>query len=158
MVHKTKSKNSDKLVIGKVYANWCGHCQHLAPRWEIMKKTITQKCDEKGCEKPVIKEFEESNLDELEKFNEDNKEKWNGEKIEASGYPTIFKIENGKIQYYGGNREPEPLEAFMMNNYYKENDIKEVHTTGGKKRKGTNKKSKRVRKTRKSNKYFFGLF
>ena len=28
-----------------------------------------------------------------------------GEKIDASGYPTIVKLAGGRIDYYGGNRE-----------------------------------------------------
>jgi len=30
--------------------------------------------------------------------------KLNGEKIEVNGYPTMFKIQNGRPEYYGGNR------------------------------------------------------
>ena len=36
-----------KILIGKVYANWCGHCQHLKPEWLKMKKELKSKMGKK---------------------------------------------------------------------------------------------------------------
>ena len=40
---QTRSKNKPskkKIIIGKIYADWCGHCNMLKPEWEKMKNMI----------------------------------------------------------------------------------------------------------------------
>jgi thiol-disulfide isomerase/thioredoxin len=84
-----------KTIIGKVYANWCGHCQQLKPEWDTMKSLIKNK-ENKDIE---IVEFEENEKEKLDEF----KKKYSSLKI--NGYPTIFKIlPNKQIEYYTGNR------------------------------------------------------
>ena len=34
------SIKSKKRVIGKIYAEWCGHCVALKPEWEAMKQEL----------------------------------------------------------------------------------------------------------------------
>jgi thiol-disulfide isomerase/thioredoxin len=82
-----------KIIIGKVYANWCGHCQTLKPEWNKMKQMF------KKNRNIQFIEFEEAQQDKLNKF----KKKF--PQLEINGYPTIFKINNKKqIEYYTGNR------------------------------------------------------
>jgi len=83
-----------KIIIGKIYANWCGHCQSLKPEWNSMKKILQYK--NKHIQ---FVEIEESQQKKLNKF----KNKF--PKLEINGYPTIFKINaNKSIEYYTGNR------------------------------------------------------
>jgi thiol-disulfide isomerase/thioredoxin len=87
-----------KILIGKVYANWCGHCISLKPEWKRMKSHI--KKNYKNIE------FIEAEVSEINKI-ENLKRKHN---IVAKGYPTLFKIrESGEIEYYKGPRQTNDL-------------------------------------------------
>lgn len=82
-----------KIIIGKVYANWCGHCQSLNPEWDKMKLLLRKN--------PNI-QFVEIEEMQKQKFNNFKKK---FPQLEVNGYPTIFKINNKKnIEYYTGNR------------------------------------------------------
>jgi thiol-disulfide isomerase/thioredoxin len=96
--HSNKKQHKKKLVVvGKVYAEWCGHCQTLKPEWIKMKTHIHTKRGNKHISFAEIEEKEiETKLRKLEKDH--------GVKIEANGYPTLFRIENGHIKYYNGER------------------------------------------------------
>ena len=87
-----KQKSSKhKTVIGKLYATWCGHCVELEPVWKKMKKL-------RGVE---FVEIEYENIIQgLEKLNARFK---TNVKVN-DGYPTIFKIERGQVEYYNGKR------------------------------------------------------
>lgn len=78
------------LIIGKVFANWCGYCQQLKPEWNKLKK----------MSKAQIVEFEANQTQEKSDF-----ENMHGIQLEVAGYPTIFKITpDKKVHYYGGPR------------------------------------------------------
>jgi thiol-disulfide isomerase/thioredoxin len=90
------------IIIGKVYANWCGHCQQLKPKWDQLKRMLP-----KGRVQTV--EIEEAETHKRAQF-----EKKHGKTIDVSGYPTIFKIINNKIEYYSGAREPEDMKRWVL--------------------------------------------
>ena len=90
------------IIVGKVYADWCGHCQALKPKWEQLKQILP-----KGRVQTV--EIEESETDKLSQFEKDHKKT-----ISVNGYPTIFKIVNNKIEYYSGPREPEDMKRWVL--------------------------------------------
>ena len=119
------------IIIGKVYADWCGHCQALKPKWEQLKKILP-----KGRVQTV--EIEEAETDKRAQF-----EKTHKKTINVSGYPTIFKIVNGKIEYYSGPREPEDMKRWVLS------------TTPKKTFRQTRRKSRGKKRTRKS---FLNLF
>jgi thiol-disulfide isomerase/thioredoxin len=99
-------KKKNVIVVGKVYANWCGHCQALKPEWKKMKQHISKK---KGRNHFVFVEIEESEIhSKLDKLNKDH-----NVVVQASGFPTLFRIEGGKVEYYGGNRQ-----SNQMSNWY----------------------------------------
>ena len=78
------------LIIGKVYADWCGYCQQLKPEWKKLKK----------ISKAKFVEFEAEKTQEKSDF-----ENIHGIQLQVSGYPTIFKITpNKEVQYYNGPR------------------------------------------------------
>ena len=102
-----------KVVIGKIYADWCGHCKTLKPEWKQMKNMI--KTNMGRSLKNVEFEFSEMgdtednqkkniSLDQLvEEFNQ--KHFPNGDnRVSGDGFPTIFKICRKKIEYYSGPR------------------------------------------------------
>jgi len=83
-----------KTIIGKIYANWCGHCNSLKPEWYKMKKLLKYK--NKNIQ---FVEIEEGQQQKLNNF------KNRFPQLEINGYPTIFKITaNKQIEYYTGNR------------------------------------------------------
>ena len=90
------------IIIGKVYADWCGHCQALKPKWEKLKQILP-----KGRVQTV--EIEEAETEKRAQFEKKHKKT-----IDVSGYPTIFKIVNNKIEYYTGPREPEDMKRWVL--------------------------------------------
>ena len=119
------------IIIGKVYADWCGHCQALKPKWEQLKQILP-----KGRVQTV--EIEETETDKRAQFEKKHKKT-----INVSGYPTIFKIVNNKIEYYSGPREPEDMKRWVLS------------TPNKKTFRQTRRKSRGKKRTRKS---FLNLF
>lgn len=94
--------NADGLVAGLIFANWCGHCQALKPQWAEMKKSLAKNptFNKKGG---IVIEIEDSDPKKDSKIENINKTV-KGNKLQANGYPTIFKKRGGKIEYYQGER------------------------------------------------------
>ena len=117
-----------KIVLGKVYANWCGHCQVLKPEWKALKKLIP-----KGLFQFI--EIEESEIEKRSNF-----EKKMNVKLDVNGYPTIFKIHpNKQIEYYSGPRTANDMRKWVLSSPVKK----------------TMKRSRPQRNTRKLRSLFF---
>lgn len=161
----TEADNDNKpIIIGKIYADWCGHCQMLAPEWETMKKNIQNKLKTVNN---IKVEFEEINADknqdeDIKKINDKYLKGNANAKLSASGYPTIFKIKGGKIEYYEGEREASKMESWFLD---------ENEANGGMRRRKNYKKTqnrynkkqekkqdKKQNRTRKWKWNLFGLF
>jgi len=93
----TKDLSNEPIVVGLVYANWCPHCTHMKPEWNKMKKEL------QGDDQYNVVEIEADQPDKQKRLAE-LETGLNGKTIEAAGYPTIFKINNGEVEYYGGER------------------------------------------------------
>ena len=101
-------KKKNVIVVGKVYANWCGHCQALKPEWKKMKQHLSKK---KGKRHIVFVEIEESEIhSKLDKLNKDH-----NVNVQVGGYPTVFSIEGGKVKYYNGNRQSNQMSQWFLN-------------------------------------------
>lgn len=78
------AKKSSSTLIVDLYAPWCGHCQRFAPVFSSL-----------AAEKPEGLEFAKIDADA------------NGASVEAiksfSGFPTIWKVSNGKISEFEGD-------------------------------------------------------
>jgi thiol-disulfide isomerase/thioredoxin len=105
---RKKHKNPKKhIVVGNVYANWCGHCKTLKPEWNKMKRHINHK---KGNKNIVYVRIESNDVDtELKKIEEEHKVK-----IKVGGYPTLFRIKNGKVDYYSGVRQAKQMAEWYL--------------------------------------------
>ena len=68
----------------------------MKPEWNEMKNRL-------GANIETI-EIEDSDFDKDMKIRDIEDRKLNGEQLEIRGYPTMFKIHNGRADYYGGNR------------------------------------------------------
>ena len=115
------------IIVGKVYADWCGHCQELAPKWEALK-------DSMSSSQVTFVEYEEPETDENGFFTSDQ-----GYRIKSTGLPTIFKIHSSREpEYYTGSREPEHIKQWVLSS-----PKKSFRNTKKKIKKKKNKKNKR---------------
>ena len=109
------SMDSHKPVtIGLIHANWCGHCRNLMPIWDQMRSNIDRKPYRPPPQYMIV---EHSNLGELDRFNSENSAYLNGQRVQHDGFPTIFKIRDGKIDYYKDSRDPDSLEKWFMGDH-----------------------------------------
>lgn len=107
---ETLESSKNKLVFGKLYASWCGHCVRLAEIWpNIIDKINASR--ENLLELSIESENMES---EIEKINGTILKDSPNKLALQEGYPTIFKIENGKLSYYNGPREVDPMVAWCL--------------------------------------------
>jgi thiol-disulfide isomerase/thioredoxin len=113
--HNKTQKNKPKvLLIGKIYADWCGHCRMLKPEWNKLKYNIKHKNGSHGYQIHYIEieqQNEQSKVDKVNKIYLHNTDK----KLSLQGgYPTIFKIINGNIEYYSGDRKAEAMQKWFL--------------------------------------------
>jgi thiol-disulfide isomerase/thioredoxin len=114
-VSNHSSTNKPRLVLGEIYAEWCGHCKDLAPKWTVIEKELPKRFPSNT--KPLVYKVEETNMNDatlgLETMNPYLAS--SSEKIELQGgYPTIFKIVNGQVSYFDGPREIGPIITWAM--------------------------------------------
>jgi hypothetical protein len=96
------------LLIGKMYANWCGHCNTLKPEWAKMEGEIRQMPQMRHIAFIAI---EESEKNKLNKFKSNPKYA----SLTVSGYPTIFSHNGQGFNYYRGQRDANSLKQWVMN-------------------------------------------
>jgi thiol-disulfide isomerase/thioredoxin len=100
---KNQVQSSHPIVIGKIYANWCGHCMSLKPLWKEMKKKL-RNMEKSKKSKFVFIEIESSKEDQGKLYVNDHYLKNSPNKLDLQGgYPTLFKIIDGKLSYYESN-------------------------------------------------------
>jgi thiol-disulfide isomerase/thioredoxin len=120
------------MVVGRIHANWCGHCKDLIPEWAKMKKQL-------GPKKYKFVSIEQSNegphLERLNKYlgivEEEKKVKM------KEGYPTIFKALNGRVEYYEGPRMAEKLVEWVGKVVQGGTKKRRLRRTGSKSRRRT---------------------
>lgn len=122
-----------KILIGKVYANWCGHCQSLKPEWLKMKKDLKSKMRKMG----YLIEFVEIKEQEQDKLAEFKKRFPN---LSVNGYPTIFKSYGNGLEYYQGERTADEMSNWLIIQ-------KHTRTMGGNKSKRGRNKNRKNKKT-----------
>ena len=127
-----------QIIVGKVYANWCGHCQELIPKWAALKQNMAKSNIE-------FVEFEEAEVDKRNEFEAKHTP------LEVNGYPTIFKIHPGKpVEYYNGSRTTEDMKQWIL-----PSKKPFSHSIKKKSRKPKRKGGKKTRSQRKKSWIFF---
>ena len=95
--HKKGGKSTNTTrIYGRIHAKWCGHCLSMAEDWV---KIINDKLFLKDA---VLFDIEQS--EEKEKIPQVNEHINKGGELKVGGYPTIFKVVNGKVEYFNGTR------------------------------------------------------
>jgi thiol-disulfide isomerase/thioredoxin len=116
---------SKQIFVGRLHADWCIHCKSLKPEWAKMKK-ILSKIQGKYRFVSIEQSKEAQDLERLNKYlglveNE--------KKVQMKeGYPTIFKVVDGVVEYYNGPRMAQNLVNWVQG------------TTGGTRKRRTHKK------------------
>ena len=101
----TLKRGKPVITVGLIHASWCGHCQALKPEWKKMKKGMH------GANCNYL-EIEDSDPHKDRKIANVNG-RLKGEKLVANGYPTIFKIRGGKLEYYQGERNASAMQQWF---------------------------------------------
>jgi thiol-disulfide isomerase/thioredoxin len=102
----TEYISTEPMVVGLVYANWCPHCTQMKPEWNKMKNEL------QGDNHYNVIEIEADQPDKQERIAE-LEAKLNGKTIDAAGYPTIFKLNNGEVEYYDGDRNSNMMKSWV---------------------------------------------
>ena len=92
-----------KTVVGKLYMNGCIHCDNLVEPWNQMKKKV-------GGKITVADDIEAAQINELNKLNQ----KYKTNVAMQGGYPTIYKIVGGNVEYYNGERTENELVSWAL--------------------------------------------
>jgi hypothetical protein len=122
-----------KVVVGKMVMDGCPHCTNLQKPWTKLKTMLGGK----AVFEEEIKSDGQNKLDDLNKKH--------GTDIKmALGFPSIFKITGGKVEYYEGERTVKKMADWILAK-------KEGKRTGGKrsKRNSSKRNAKRNSKTKK---------
>ena len=104
MRRTSKRNKGNKIIVCKIYANWCGHCQSLKPVWAELKNIMS------ANKNVSMIEIEESEMkDKIGKLRNICKKD-----IDVNGFPTIVKI-CGKAnpEYYQGERSVDALREWI---------------------------------------------
>jgi thiol-disulfide isomerase/thioredoxin len=112
--NKTQKMGHKMLIIGKIYADWCGHCRILKPEWNKMKYNIK---NHKPHNMHQVRYIEIEQAQEQPKVDKVNKIYLSGSEKKLAlqgGYPTIFKITQGMLEYYNGPRNAEMMQKWAL--------------------------------------------
>jgi hypothetical protein len=110
-------KEPEGLVVGLIFANWCGHCQALKPTWDEMVTEIMKTPDFKK-QKGIVIEIEDADPEKDAKIAKINKN-IKGQQLAANGFPTIFKKKGGKVDYYTGGRTIPEMSSWFLGTAHK---------------------------------------
>ena len=131
-------KANHSTIVGKLYMKNCIYCVKMAKAWDQMKESVKNIVG-------GVKEFEVSEESKLAQFNAEH-----GTDIAPQeGFPTLYRLHDGKVTYYTGGRSKEELIQWALNG----SDAVNASIQGGKKGyRKTYKSKKGARRTRKTRK------
>ena len=158
--NNTRKIRPNVIIIGKIYANWCGACKMLKPEWNKMKSNIRNKLKALHNIQVRFLEIEQSveepKVDKVNRVFLRNSEK---KLALQGGYPTIFKIKDGKIDYFEGMRSAEEMEKFFLKGGEKQEGGEEQEQQEEKNQEQQEDKNQEQQEDKKQErKSFFGFF
>lgn len=111
------------VVVGKIFAHWCGHCQTLLPEWEKLVRAIDtkQKINKFTNTKYKFVEIEQSEQEAgIARVNHLYLVNTGHSLAIQGGFPTLFKITDGTLEYYNGPRTYLEMLRWYMSHSSKE--------------------------------------
>jgi thiol-disulfide isomerase/thioredoxin len=93
----SKSNPTGNVLVGLVYADWCGHCQQMKPEWAKMKEKLS----------PMRNiDVVEINSDDMPSALDRVRDRYGFEMEQPQGYPHIFRWNGngGEVTTYDGAR------------------------------------------------------
>ncbi len=113
-----------RMLIGKIYADWCGYCISLNKEWSEMQNMIKHNMG-RSLKHLDIEFVEIGDTKEnkaagktvdglLKEFNKKHMSKSVEKLALDGGYPTIFKYCHGKLEYYKGERTAKEIYDWTM--------------------------------------------
>jgi len=108
ITHRHKLKPQITVVYGKLYSNTCGHCIALEPIWKQVDDHFKHHNRKFPHSRVIYKEVAIENSHLGVGIAEANNTYLSNSptKIESPmGFPTIFRIYDGKLEYFNGNRD-----------------------------------------------------
>lgn len=136
-VNENNLNNFNEMVqkggaVVKFWADWCGHCKELNPKWNIMTSHLK---NEPGS--GIIASVPERMISQVDCDSD------------ILGYPTIRYMVGGKKRKdYNGKREVEDLEKFVKSTLGKGGKSKKNKSKRRRKNKTKRRKRKRSRKNK----------
>jgi hypothetical protein len=106
---RVKTGGKSPRVVGRIYSDSCGFCVAMKDAWGEMKT----KMQEQGKEVVKFADIEAQEMNE--KLDELNKRLVSPQKVSIQGgFPTLFKIHGGKVEYYEGERSADKMYDWFM--------------------------------------------
>ena len=108
--YKKRPAKQTHVIVGKIYADWCGYCQMMQNDWDNLKRDL-------GENKKIefVDDIEQKNEgDMVNNVNEKYLKKSPLKLSLQGGYPTIFKIKNGKLSYFNGERTYDAMKKWCL--------------------------------------------
>lgn len=93
------TSDKSKVVLVKVYADWCGHCKSLAPAYAELAEF-----------------FADNDRVVIAKFNAPEHEDYARNVLKIKSFPTIFLYKEGERHDFKGERTKEALQRFVTQN------------------------------------------
>uniref|UniRef100_A0A6C0DJD5 Thioredoxin domain-containing protein n=1 Tax=viral metagenome TaxID=1070528 RepID=A0A6C0DJD5_9ZZZZ len=103
---KNNKSSKKPIIVGLIYAEWCGHCKSMKEDWEKLTTFLNGKVAK-------VDKIESADSDKETKINELNN-KYGGERLNGDSFPVIFKIQNNKIETYNGMRDFESMKSWVF--------------------------------------------
>jgi len=121
-------------IVGRIYANWCGHCVQMKDMWNRLKKDMKKK---KGGA-VVLLDIQDMEMGhKLPKLNKTYFQKGNHVGVKSSGFPTIFMFQvsnpGNTLEYYKGARDYLSMKSWIENKIRVKKHPKINRMKGGKK-------------------------
>ena len=102
---KTQKAGNQKTIIGRIYSKTCIHCIAMEKAWKKLDKMIQQHGGNIEMKNVEASEMGQQ-LSELNQRFLGGSDK----RVEIQGgFPTLFKIKDKEVEYYGGERTAEAM-------------------------------------------------